>query len=177
MDDFQSPVIMYECIKSPCSLCFSSGVCQWLSPVRLCDLMDCSLLLCFWNFPGKNAGIGFHSLLQGIFPTLVSNPRLLHRRNILYCLSQLGNPNGKFKVQSLSHVRLSATLGTAPYQAPPSMGFSRQEYWSGVPLPSPEYLPDPGIKPGSLTLQADTLPSEPPGKSNPNGVDIKKQDL
>ena len=44
------------------------------------------------------------------------------------------------------------------------MEFSRQEYWSGVPLPSPGDLPDPGIKPGSPTLQADILPSVPPGK-------------
>ena len=45
------------------------------------------------------------------------------------------------------------------------MGFSRQEYWSGVPFPSPEDLPDPGIEPRSPAVQADTLPSEPPGKS------------
>ena len=45
--------------------------------------------------------------------------------------------------------------------APPSMGFSRQEYWSGLPLPSPGDLPDPGIEAGSPTLQADALPSEP----------------
>ena len=44
------------------------------------------------------------------------------------------------------------------------MGFSRQEYWSGLPFPSPGDLPDPGIKPRSPTLQADTLTSEPPGK-------------
>ena len=44
------------------------------------------------------------------------------------------------------------------------MGFSRQEYWSGLPFPSPGDLPDPGIKPGSPVLQADSLPSEPPGK-------------
>ena len=44
------------------------------------------------------------------------------------------------------------------------MEFSRQEYWSGVPFPSPEDLPDPGIEPGSLTMQANTLPSEPPLK-------------
>ena len=49
-------------------------------------------------------------------------------------------------------------------QAPPSMGFSRQEYWSGLPFPSPGDLPDPGIKPGSPTLEADALTSEPPGK-------------
>ena len=44
------------------------------------------------------------------------------------------------------------------------MGFSRQEHWSGVPSPSPGDLPDPGIKPGSPALQADALPSKPPGK-------------
>ena len=51
------------------------------------------------------------------------------------------------------------------YQAPLSTGFSRQEYWSGLPFPSPGDLPDPGIEPGSPALQADALPSEPPGKS------------
>ena len=50
------------------------------------------------------------------------------------------------------------------YQAPLFMEFSRQEYWSGLPFPSPGDLPDPGIEPGSPTLQADALPSEPPGK-------------
>ena len=50
------------------------------------------------------------------------------------------------------------------YQAPPSMGFSRQECWSGLPFPSPGDLPDPGIEPGSPALEADALTSEPPGK-------------
>ena len=48
------------------------------------------------------------------------------------------------------------------YQAPPSMGFSRQEYWSGLPFPSPADLPNPEIEPGSPTLEANTLTSEPP---------------
>ena len=52
------------------------------------------------------------------------------------------------------------------------MGLSRQEYWSGLPFPSPEDLPDPGFKPRSLTLQVDSLPSEPPGKPL---YDITKQ--
>ena len=68
------------------------------------------------------------------------------------------------KVKPLSHVQLFATPWTAAYQAPPSMGFSRREYWSGVPLPSPGDLPDPGMEPGSPALQADASPSEPPGK-------------
>ena len=63
----------------------------------------------------------------------------------------------------LSHVRLFATPWTVAHQAPPSVGFSRQEYWSGLPFPSPGDLPDPGIEPGSPTLWADALPSETPG--------------
>ena len=54
----------------------------------------------------------------------------------------------------------SATPQTVARQAPLSMGFSRQEYWSGLPIPSPGNLPDPRIEPGSPTLQADSLPSE-----------------
>ena len=53
------------------------------------------------------------------------------------------------------------------FQAPPSMEFSRQENWSGLPFPSPGDLPDPRIKPGSLALEADALTSEPPGKPTP----------
>ena len=68
------------------------------------------------------------------------------------------------KVKSLSCVRLFATPWTVAHQAPPSMGFSRQEYWIGVPFPSPGHLPDPGIEPRSPALQADALTSEPPGK-------------
>ena len=71
----------------------------------------------------------------------------------------------KVKVKSLSCVRLLATPWTAAYQAPPSMGFSRQEYWSGLPFPSPGDRLYTGIEPGSPALYADALPSEPPGKS------------
>ena len=67
------------------------------------------------------------------------------------------------KVKLLSHVRLFVTPWTIACQAPPSMGFSRQEYWSGLPFLSPRDLPDPGIEPRSPALQADSLPSEPPG--------------
>ena len=56
------------------------------------------------------------------------------------------------------------TPWTVARQAPPFMESSRQEHWSGLPFPSPGDLPDPGIKPGFPTLQADSLPSEPAGK-------------
>ena len=68
------------------------------------------------------------------------------------------------KVKSVSHVQLFATPWTVAYQAPPSMEFPRQEYWSGVPFRSPEDLPNPMNEPLSPALQADALPSEPPGK-------------
>ena len=68
-----------------------------------------------WDSPGKNTGVGCHFLL--------------------WCMK------GKVKVKSLSRVRLCATPWTAAHQAPPRMGFSRQEYWSGVPVPSPTSIP------------------------------------
>ena len=81
-----------------------------------------------------------------------------------FFIVQLSHPYMKVKVKSLSRVRLFATPWTVAYQAPPSMGFSRQEYWSGLPFPSPGDVPDPGIEPGSPALSADALPSEPPWK-------------
>ena len=71
---------------------------------------------------------------------------------------------GLADVKSFSRVRLFVTPWTVVYQAPPSTRYSRQEYWSGLPLPSPGDLPDPGIEPGSPMLQPYSLPSEPPGK-------------
>ena len=56
------------------------------------------------------------------------------------------------KVKLLSRVQLFVTPWTVAYEVPPSMGFSRQEYWSGVPFPSPGDLPDPEIEPGSPAL-------------------------
>ena len=73
----------------------------------------------------------------------------------------------KVNVKALSRVRLLATPWIVAHQAPPSMAFSRQEYWSGLPFPSPGDLPDPGIKPGSPALPPDSLPSEPQGSPSP----------
>ena len=74
----------------------------------------------------------------------------------------------KVKVKSLSRVRLFATPWTVAYWAPPSMGFSGQGDWSGLPFPSPGDLPNLGIEPRSPALQADTLPSEPLGRPLPH---------
>ena len=84
-----------------------------------------------WDSPGKNAGVGCHFLLQ--------------------CMKV------KSERKSLSRVQLLATPWTAVYQAPLSVGFSRHEYQSGVPFSLPGDLPDPGVEPGSLALQADFL--------------------
>ena len=69
------------------------------------------------------------------------------------------------KWKSLSCFGVLVTLWTAAWQASLTTEFSRQEYWSGLPFPSPEDLPNPGIEPRSPTLQAESLPSEPPGKT------------
>ena len=68
------------------------------------------------------------------------------------------------KVKLLSRIRLFPIPWTVAYQASPSMGFSRQEYWNGLPFTSPGDLLNPGIEPRSPSFQADTLTSEPPGK-------------
>ena len=66
------------------------------------------------------------------------------------------------------------TPWTVAYQVPPFMGFSRQDYWSGLPFPSPGDLPDPGIEPRSPALWADALSSKPPGKP---GMSEKEKQL
>ena len=78
------------------------------------------------------------------------------QRSMLKCCAVLS--------QSLSHVCLFATSYTVAHKAPLSCGFSRQEYWSGLPCPFPGDLPCPGIKPRSPSLQGDSLLSEPPGE-------------
>ena len=79
----------------------------------------------------------------------------------------------KVKLKSLSGVWLFATPWTVAHQAPPSMGLSRQEYWSGLPFPSPGDLPDQGIEPVSPRLQADALPSGKPRTGLPQVKDWK----
>ena len=73
----------------------------------------------------------------------------------------------KHFVKSLSRVLLFVTPWTVAYQAPPSMGFSRQDYWSGLPFPSPGDIRDPGIKPRSPAFQADALTSASGGDGIP----------
>ena len=79
-------------------------------------------------------------------------------RGAIFCFIYISHWD---EVKSLSHVWLFATPWTVACQVPLSMGFSREGYWSGLPFTSPGDLPNPGIEPWSLVLQADSLPSEP----------------
>ena len=89
----------------------------------------------------------------------------LFSRSSLSVIRVVSSAYLKVKVKSLSRVLLFAIPWTVVYQAPPSMRSSRQEHCSGLPFPSAEDLPDPGIEPRSPTLQTDVLPSESPGNS------------
>ena len=96
-------------------------------------------------------------------------PEVSTRQSTIYAFVYRKPPCSDYnKVKSLSRVQLFSNPWTIGYQVPPSMGFSRQEYWSGLPFPSPGHFPDPGIEPGSPVLQADTLRSEPPQKYKSN---------
>ena len=75
------------------------------------------------------------------------------------------------KCESISCVWLFATPWYVAHQTPLSVEFSKQEYWSGLPFPSPEDLPEPGIEPWFPALWADSLPAEPPGKPKNTEVD------
>ena len=119
--------------------------------------------------PGKNIGVGCHVLLQCM--------KVNNESEVAQSCPTLSNPmdrsppgssvHGIFQARVLewgaiafsSHIQLFVTPKTVARQAPLSMGFSRREYWSGLPFPSPGDLPDSGIKPWSPALQADSLPS------------------
>ena len=95
-------------------------------------------------------------------------PGILQARTLEWVAISFSNAwKWKVKVKSLGRVWLVVTPWTAAYQAPLPMGFSKQEYWSGVPLPSPPSpgdLPNPRTEPRSPALQADSLQSETAGK-------------
>ena len=95
---------------------------------------------------------------------LLPSPLPLPWAVVLLCLKPVFKPLRK-KVKSVSRVRLFATLWTVAHQGPLSMGFSRQEYCSGLPFPSPGDLPNPGIEPGIPHCRHPGA-SEPPGKLN-----------
>ena len=105
----------------------------------------------------SNPGIepGSSALQTDAFPSKpLGKPRIPKKGNAKECSNYrtIALISQDSKVKLLSHVQVFATPWTVAYQAPPSMGFSRQEYWSGLPFPSPGDLPNPGIEPGSPSL-------------------------
>ena len=207
-------------------LCSDAQPCPTLCPLWTAEP---TRLLCPWDFPGRNTGVGCHFLLQGIFPAIKStspvSPALAGgffnicapgkplSYGCAYSLSRVRlfcNPTDcsppcscvhgilRARIHSsfrrfpdpwsnswspslqadslpselgwwwwfshLSCVRLLQPPWTAGCQAPPSLGFSRQEYLNGLPFPSPGDLPNLGIEPGSPASQADSLPTELQGK-------------
>ena len=146
-------------------VCSSSGVC--VRSVTSNSLRSHGLysarLLCSWDFPEYWSGWPFPS--TGDLPEPGIEPEFLWQVDSLM-LRHLGSPftlESKVKVVTghSSLALLFVISWTVARQTPLSMGFSRQEYWSGLPFPSPEDLPDPGIKPGFPALQADSLLYEP----------------
>ena len=136
--------------------------CCWVaqSCLTLWDPTDCSL-------PGSSV----HGILQARILEWVAIPfcggySWPRDWTQVSCLAGRFFTMRKWTLLLLSPVRLFATPWTVARQAHLSMEFPRQEYWSGLPFPSPEYLPNPGIEPRSPALQADPLPSEPPGSLN-----------
>ena len=89
-----------------------------------------------------------------------------HIHTHIHMCTQICNVYACMKRKSVSHccAQLFVTPWTVAYQAPPSKEFSREEYWSGLPFPSPGDLPDPGIESGFPALQVDSVLSEPPRK-------------
>ena len=140
-------------------------------------------LLCPWDPPGKNTGVGCHFPLQcmkvksesevtQLCPTLSDPmdcsppgspvPEILQARTLEWVAISFSNAwKWKVKVKPLSPVQLLATSWTEAYQAPLSMRFPRQEYGSGLPVPSPGDLPHPGIKLHLLHWLVDSLPLSP----------------
>ena len=109
---------MSEIEKLFCFMCCAVLSCSVMSDSLRPPGLDSARLLCPWNSPGNNTGVGYHALLQGIFPTQGSNPGLPHCRQILYWLSHQGSPFCFIgSVQLLDHVRLFATPWTVARQA------------------------------------------------------------
>ena len=129
------------------------------------------------TFPSGSEVEGIYLLLQGFRWSNLGSSFFLGKKKI-FLIIQIWIDNTRKKYRGTwkflflickkwkwkwSRVQLFVTPWTVAYQAPPSMEFSRQEYWSGLPFSSPGDLPDPGIEPWSSAFQAGTLPSEPPG--------------
>ena len=140
-----------SCCKVSYSLCLQNSYFFLIS--KVINLRDLTILLTYRTSKGEKyiLRLNWNRIIQ---------PDIYKMK---YCQNALIYV--KFNVvKLLSHVRLFVTPWTVAYKALLSMEFSRQEYWSGLPFPSPGDLPNMGIEPRSPALQVDALPSEPPGE-------------
>ena len=146
--------------KQNCKLTVTVLACSVMSDSLRIQGLWPSWLLCPCNFPGKSTGMGCHFLFQGFYLTQESRLYLLcllHWQVNSLPLSHLGSPvitTHACVLSHLSHVQLFVTLWTIAHQAPLSMGFFRQEYWSGLPWPPPRNHPNPGTEPKSIMSPA-----------------------
>ena len=141
-----------------------------------CNMEDLGSIPGLGRIPGEGYGYPLqYSCLENSMPGDLPNPGielgLLHWRWILYQQSYQGSPKVKVLVAQLCPTL--CTPSTVAHQAPLSMGYSRLEYWSGLPFPSPGDLPNPGIEPGSPALPADSLATELWRKSHALGQMVK----
>ena len=114
-----------------------------------------------FTFTYSEVGIPFHSFAHNyLIPESLVENTILSPFNFLNTLVK----NHVSVLSHFSHAQLCTTLQTVVHQTPLSMGFSRQEYWNGLPCPPPGDLPDPEIEPASPASEADSLPTEPPRK-------------
>ena len=156
----------------------------WNSAGQNTGVGSCSLLRGIFQTQGSNPGVlhcrwilyqlshkGSPRILQWVAHPFSRGSSWPRNRSRVFCIAVrfFTSWASKEVKWNRSVVSDSVTPWTLAYQVPPSMGFSRQEYWSGLPVPSPGDLPDPGIEPGSPTFQADALTSEPPGKPSQEG--------
>ena len=132
---------------------------KWSEVTQSCQLFATPWTVGYWDPPSM--GFSRQGYWSGL-PFLSPDHRDVRWLN--FKVWKLLCERGKVKVKSLSCARLFVTPWTIAHQAPPSMRFSGQEYWSGLAFPSSRDLPDPGIEHRSPALQADALTSEPPGK-------------
>ena len=131
---------------------YGNIICSWKSVGKILRCLNADSYLVYLRYEGgerwkwKDRLETYHKIVK------------CHDRGLRGCFGQGGSMKSeKVKVKLLSHVRLFVTPWTVAHQAPPTMGFSRQEYWSGLPFPSPGDLPNPGIEPRSPTLYADAI--------------------
>ena len=140
--------------------------CWWLNHVSVVFQKACpGMFTCSCKSPRKQTGALIQNCCDNCQPKANQRQRLSSPCGELNSWFDRTTQSEKWRCYSISRVQLFVTPWSVAQQAPLSMEFSRQEYWSGLPCPSPRDLLHPEIKPESPALHADSLPTQPPEKS------------